>query len=207
MNKRIYGPDARADNRADKGQEVCGPLAPIGPDPRGGAVGPTEPRRPAIGVGLTLLIVDVEGKPEPEPRPRMDRRSGRAYVPRSAHDWKHAIRVATRMALTSDGVGAVPEPRVAFAVGFVFRFARPKSHYRTGRFSSLLRDAAPQLHTCKPDLDNLIKAAVDALGDFDGGAALVWADDSQVDRYVGTPTKRWADPGERAGLTLVIERV
>ena len=98
---------------------------------------------------------------------------------------------------------AIPS-RCPFAVGFLFRFGRPKSHYRTGRYAHLLKASAPRCHLGKPDLDNLIKAAKDALGDWDGRPALVWADDSQITTYIGKPHKRYCNEGEVAGLTLVI---
>ena len=159
------------------------------------------------GAKLKFLIVEVEGDPAPEPRPRFVLKTGLVYVPENAHRWKHAIRVAVRVALVAEGLRVVPEPGVAFAMGFLFRFQRPQSHYRTGRFSHLVSGRAPRFHTQKPDLDNLIKAATDALGEFDGKASIVWADDSQVDRYIGTPRKRWCEEGEVPGLTLVLSRV
>ena len=44
-----------------------------------------------------------------------------------------------------------------------FVFARPKSHYRTGRNAHLLRANAPIFKTSAPDLDKLCRAAGDAL--------------------------------------------
>ena len=44
-----------------------------------------------------------------------------------------------------------------------FVYARPKSHYRTGRNSHLLRDDAPAFKTSAPDLDKLQRALGDAL--------------------------------------------
>lgn len=44
-----------------------------------------------------------------------------------------------------------------------FVYARPKSHYRTGRNAHLLRDDAPTYKTSAPDLDKLQRAVGDAL--------------------------------------------
>jgi len=44
-----------------------------------------------------------------------------------------------------------------------FIFARPKSHYRTGRNAHLLRANAPIFKTSAPDLDKLQRALGDAL--------------------------------------------
>ena len=44
-----------------------------------------------------------------------------------------------------------------------FRFPRPKSHYRTGKYSHLLKETAPIYKTSKPDLDKIIRAVMDAM--------------------------------------------
>jgi crossover junction endodeoxyribonuclease RusA len=68
-------------------------------------------------------------------------------------------------------------------------FPRPKSHYRTGRYSDQLKDGAPTLHTQYPDLDKCLRLLFDALT-----VAGVWADDNQACDVRGY--KRWG-----AGLT------
>lgn len=59
----------------------------------------------------------------------------------------------------------------------VFSFARPKSHYRTGRNAHLLRDAAPARPAGKPDLSKLLRSTEDAL------TGLAWKDDALVVDY------------------------
>ena len=44
-----------------------------------------------------------------------------------------------------------------------FYMARPKSHYRTGKYKHLLKDNAPKHYTKTPDIDNLEKFVADAL--------------------------------------------
>jgi endodeoxyribonuclease RusA len=61
---------------------------------------------------------------------------------------------------------------------FVFSFARPKAHYRTGRNAHLLRGSAPPYPSVIPDLSKLIRSTEDALTD-----AGVWADDARVVAY------------------------
>jgi hypothetical protein len=73
-------------------------------------------------------------------------------------------------------------------VDLCFYFARPKSHFRTGKFAGVLRDDAPKWHTTKPDRDNLEKAVLDALTQVGG----FWQDDSQV--CAGSVTKRYGIP-------------
>src|SRR5690606_32484286 len=45
----------------------------------------------------------------------------------------------------------------------VFTFARPKSHYRTGRNAGLLKDTAPAAPAVAPDLSKLARSTEDAL--------------------------------------------
>ena len=59
-------------------------------------------------------------------------------------------------------------------VSFVFIRTRPKSHYRTGKNSHLLRDAAPTHPTVKPDVLKLARAAEDAL------TGILWRDVAQI---------------------------
>ena len=40
---------------------------------------------------------------------------------------------------------------------------RPKSHYRTGRYSHLLKNNHPIYHIFTPDLDNLVKMIADTI--------------------------------------------
>lgn len=55
-----------------------------------------------------------------------------------------------------------------------FVFARPKSHYRTGKNAHILRDDAPVFKISTPDGDKLARAIGDAL------TGVVYHDDSQV---------------------------
>lgn len=55
-----------------------------------------------------------------------------------------------------------------------FSFPRPKSHYGTGKNSTVLKATAPIYHTARPDIDNLIKFVCDALN------TVYWKDDSCI---------------------------
>ena len=59
-------------------------------------------------------------------------------------------------------------------IKLTFEMPRPKSHYGTGRNAGKLKPSAPEEHTSKPDLDNLIKFVFDCLN------GLAWVDDTQV---------------------------
>ena len=64
-----------------------------------------------------------------------------------------------------------------------FTFARPKSHFRTGKNSAIMKPTAPFWHTQKPDRTKLLRCLEDA---FKG---VLWQDDSQV--ISGEARKRW----------------
>ena len=57
-----------------------------------------------------------------------------------------------------------------------FNMRRPNSHYRSGKYSHILKDDAPEYHVTKPDSDNLIKFVCDALN------GVFYKDDSQITR-------------------------
>jgi len=57
-----------------------------------------------------------------------------------------------------------------------FWMPRPKHHYRTGKYSHLLKTNAPKYHSYKPDISNLVKFVEDALAGKNG----FFVDDSQI---------------------------
>lgn len=73
----------------------------------------------------------------------------------------------------------------AVALELEFIFTRPKSHFGTGRNSGVLKPSAPEFHTKRPDLDNLIKFVEDALN------GVFYTDDRQI-MYVGA-TKTYGE--------------
>ena len=105
-----------------------------------------------------MITFTVPGEPVPQPRPRVSTRGGfaRAYVPAKhpVHAYRQAVAIAAKMA----GLGTITEP---IQVCVVSVFERPKSHV-TGR--GVVKATAPRLP--RPDVDNLAKAVLDALGDF-----------------------------------------
>ena len=89
--------------------------------------------------------------------------------------WRSDVKAAAEAAhLASDEWDRATE---AVGVQVTFRFARPKSHYRTGRNAAVLRDDAPVYVTShgKGDVDKLLRSSFDALT-----AAGVIADDSLI---------------------------
>ena len=158
----------------------------------------------------TLLDVFVEGLPKGQPRPRA-RRFGNhisMYDPGTADDWVDSIRAIVSSHVDIDQRWSVPMllhkgANNALSLTMHFVFPRPKSHFRSGKYSDLLKDSAPVTHTCKPDLDNAIKLVADALGT--PKRPLIYKDDACVVSIIAS--KRWAKPGEAAGMRLLINEV
>lgn len=118
-----------------------------------------------LGVrGLTMKTISftISGQPQAQKRHR-DRRGGGKYDP-SAKEKKEFLAKCMQYKPETP----LDEP-IALAVNCYF--ARPKSHYRTGKFSHLLKRGIPEYHTNKPDGDNILKFIGDALG------GLFWSDD------------------------------
>ena len=78
-------------------------------------------------------------------------------------------------------------------------FNRPKSHYRTGKFSYILRDDAPAYHTKTPDIDNLAKFVADAL------QPNFYKDDSQIIELKAE--KYYVSHGEPARTEVMIDEI
>ena len=87
-----------------------------------------------------------------------------------------------------------------------FIMPRPKYHYRTGKYSGMLKDSAPHWHTVKPDATKLLRALEDAL------TGIMWTDDSIiVKQYVNktyayphdTTKDAWTKPGAYVKIGVV----
>lgn len=98
--------------------------------------------------------------------------------------WREDVKLAALRAL--DGNPTWDRSCKIITGQITFVLPRPRSHYRTGKLSHLLRDDAPHLHTKKPDLDKLLRSTGDALT-----AAGVYPDDCHLARI--SMTKVYAD--------------
>jgi Holliday junction resolvase RusA-like endonuclease len=114
------------------------------------------------------ITFSVDGEPVPQPRPRISTRGGfgRAYV-----EAKHPIH-AYRKALQLAAVDAGLRPTTATVEVVIDAvFVRPKSHAN----KKGLKPTAPEAPL--PDVDNVAKAVLDAIGP-------VLGNDKQVRRLV-----------------------
>lgn len=105
-----------------------------------------------------MITFTVPGEPVPQPRPRVSTRGGfaRAYVP-ATHP-VHAFRQAVALSATIAGLKKCFEP---MNVCIVAVFKRPASHVTA---KGMVKATAARVP--RPDVDNLAKAVLDALGDF-----------------------------------------
>lgn len=126
----------------------------------------------------------VYGRPQPAGSKRafpVRRASGALGVsvtddnPQS-RDWKNAVASAAvdarpRFFGPDDGGDLLDGPLV---LQIRFTFARPKSHFGTGRNAGVVKPGAPEAHTVRPDCTKLLRAVEDAL------TGVLWRDDAQV---------------------------
>ena len=137
----------------------------------------------------------IAGQPKPQARPRFARRGKFVTTYSETTDWKKTCIKNMR-----EIFACVGKYENAIRVDLDFYFQRPKSHYRTGKFSHLLRDDAPKYHIKKPDKDNLEKAVTDAMTD----AGLI-KDDCII---VGGETwKSYACEGDEEGCSISISEI
>lgn len=137
----------------------------------------------------------VAGEPKGQPRPRarsLGKLGVRMYDPGTAAEWKRAIGEEA-----AKFVGHVFNTDEPVQVDLDFALARPRLHYRTGKYAHILKENAPDWHMTKPDADNLAKSSVDACVD----AGLLVDDRSVVVLKV---TKRYAGPGDDTGCRIAI---
>ena len=128
-----------------------------------------------------MINENILGTPKAQPRVKAFSRGGKAgvFTPKTADSWRKTVEIALKRHADKNLSGAIQ-------VELNFYFARPKSHFRTGKFSHIMKDDAPKHHLKKPDLDNLAKLPLDVLTKM-----RYFSDDSQVVNLL--VTKEYAD--------------
>jgi len=119
---------------------------------------------------MSSLEFTVIGTPKPQQRPRAVNRGGFSKVYSPMTEWKERV-IKAASELREQGHYFDSPLKVLIN----YHFSRPKSHYGTGKNKDKLKDSAPKHHIKRPDLDNLNKAVLDAIGD-----AGLWKDDSII---------------------------
>jgi Holliday junction resolvase RusA-like endonuclease len=129
----------------------------------------------------TVFQLFVNGMPKAQPRPRMAA-NGHVYNPDAADAWKEEIKAAFLPFLRSP----ITEP-VSLRVSFFL--PRPKA--MKGKEEICIP------HVKKPDLDNLLKACMDAMTN-----AGVWQDDALV---FATNASKWYARRNKTGAQIIVE--
>ena len=128
-----------------------------------------------------MLNETILGKPKAQPRVKAYSRGGKAgvYTPSTADEWRRTVKAGLARHASKKLAGA-------FEVELDFFLDRPRSHFRTGKYSHILKSDVPKYHTKKPDVDNFAKLILDVLSKIE-----YWEDDSQVVSL--RVTKQYAD--------------
>src|SRR5262249_28264790 len=109
-----------------------------------------------------ILTFTVRGIPAPQGSKRHVGNGVMVESSKRVKPWRDAVRSDAVAAMSKAGIDhcGFDGPLV---LDVVFYFARPKSHYRTGANSHLLRDGAPAAPMGPPDLSKLVRSTEDAL--------------------------------------------
>lgn len=111
--------------------------------------------------------IEVSGQPQGKGRPRFTR-TGKAYTPDKTREYESRIQAAAWKAMQE----AKLEPTERFVSVEIIAFMEiPKSWSKVKRMEA---EYGALQHTTKPDLDNIVKAALD------GMEGAVYASDKQV---------------------------
>lgn len=130
-----------------------------------------------------LLTITARGVPGPQGSKshvgggRMVESSAKVKPWRDSVAWR-AIEARSKVRGWRPLVGPV-------ALSMTFTFARPKSHYGTGRNVDRVLPSAPTRPDVKPDLDKIVRATKDALT-----TAGIYRDDAQVVEF-RRPFGKW----------------
>ena len=113
------------------------------------------------------ISIIVPGKPRGKGRPRFG--AGHAYTPASTRRYEHEIAVEAQRAVA--GCLSDWDKTAPMRVDILAVFPIPVSWSKRKRAEAEAGDIAPQV---KPDLDNVVKIALDAIN------GIVFEDDKQV---------------------------
>jgi crossover junction endodeoxyribonuclease RusA len=135
---------------------------------------------------VTGLAFTVHGEPAPQGSKTTGRTKAGATFMRednpNTEPWRNAVALRALAAMNGQQPFAGP-----LRLDVTFVFARPRSHYRTGKHAGQLKPSAPVHCDKRPDLDKLVRAIGDALT----GTAII--DDAAITELVAR--KHYGAPG------------
>jgi Holliday junction resolvase RusA-like endonuclease len=127
-----------------------------------------------------FIEIFIPGKIVPKGRPRLDRKRGRLYTPKKTRDYERYVAMMLRAYIMQNNVQRYEG---AVCIKIIAVIQTPK------------RAKWTDPHLTKPDLDNIVKIALDACTLAD-----VWRDDKLV-TWIDA-SKRRTMPDEQPGLAL-----
>jgi len=141
------------------------------------------------------LTITIKGKPIAKKRPKFFRRGNHVgtYNAQETEEGRFRVDVASQIHQPADGF-PVFKKGVPVHLECFFYFARPASHFGTGKNADMLKPSAPKYHTVKPDKDNLEKFVKDCMN------GIAWHDDSQV--VMGYQAKFWSKSTNQTVITI-----
>ena len=121
------------------------------------------------------MRIVVEGVPIAKKRPRFVRRGNyvSTYNPQETEEGRFLLMAKSQIPGPLEG---------PLRVRCLFYMPRPKSHFGTGKNAGVLKTNAPQHHTGRLDVDNMLKFCLDALN------GVAWEDDGQIWSLSGSKT-------------------
>lgn len=141
------------------------------------------------------IAIKALGTPGPQGSKRHVGRGRMIESSKKVKPWREAVETAARGAMHAHPHFQTFTGPVRVRVDFTI--ARPRSHYRSGRFAQLVKDTAPDYVAVKPDIDKLLRSTFDALS-----TAGVWKDDNLA--AIVTATKTY---GVAAGAYITVEEI
>lgn len=144
---------------------------------------------------MTKVEFTVYGKPAQMGSKKAFVRGGRAIITddnsQKRKQWANAVSTVAAEEMAGRDLITVPVWLQAS-----FYFARPKSHFGSGKNADVLKDSAPVEHGQTPDLDKLLRCLNDAL------TGVVFRDDSLVSHVVCR--RLWTTGQERCEVLVTL---
>jgi len=147
---------------------------------------------------MKTIRFDVTGRPltQGSMTPIRSKSTGRIFMKHKEGlvDWRRWVGASAQKSMISQNFKVWDGPVRVYVEAML---VRPKKHYRTGKFSDILRADAPPKHIQAPDGDKLLRAIMDAL------TSIVYVDDGQVfDQHL---IKKWVERDMSPGIVAFVD--
>ena len=145
---------------------------------------------------MDKIFIPVRGLPAPQGSKRHIGHGIMIENSKKVKPWRQDVRAAAIDHYEGDIIGSAVE------VEIIFLFARPKSHYGTGKNANKLKQKAPEFVTSSAtgDIDKLCRSTLDGLSAKAGGTVI--KDDSLVVSLKAV--KKYAKEGELLGAKISV---